>query len=545
MKQFLVAVTVLVGVLGGISGVTHTIPTAFAQQEQTGPCQIINARFNPNGIQPNLLKLVNGVVTQPPVDLTINTRNCVGKNLRVYLLAQAGGESAVDIAANVLTYLNIYGLISQGYEATAFDNNGKVQRDTVKFNFLANEKPCKTSSSKNSFDCIISIQIQDLETKQWIYSSIMPEVYSSITTERTDPQGVLMYECINDSDGTTSGVSICSSHDTIINGGVFGNIVGQRGDWKFVGATGWAAVNAAGEPIAIDGVTDFNTDSPCYDPNLNEGSGGYIAGCTALLAPLPGIEKVDASFTFGRYINAVVRLAIGLIVVFAVVMMIIQGFQYLTEGSISGKAMSKQKLTNALIGVLIALGMFIILATINPNLLNLEPQIDQVDVSFDDENGDSGAPLGQDTPGQKTSPKCPEGFRDVSGIMVCQKIAGNVEKLVAAAKADGFDITGYGFRDPAKQIEIRRKNCGTSNYDIYEKPSRQCTPPAARPGSSRHENGFAIDFKERGKQTVCYSVNPNRATCKDPLYLWLVNNAQKFGLSNRTSEPWHWSTDGK
>ncbi|HJW61416.1 MAG TPA: hypothetical protein VJ931_17430, partial [Actinomycetota bacterium] len=31
-------------------------------------------------------------------------------------------------------------------------------------------------------------------------------------------------------------------------------------------------------------------------------------------------------------------------------------------------------------------------------------------------------------------------------------------------------------------------------YDVYQRPSRECSPPTARPGSSKHETGLAVDL---------------------------------------------------
>ena len=123
----------------------------------------------------------------------------------------------------------------------------------------------------------------------------------------------------------------------------------------------------------------------------------------------------------------------------------------------------------------------------------------------------------------------------VGGIYVNKSIAGNVRNLLNAATAAGFNLRGGGYRDPASQIATRRANCGPTYYDIYEKPSSQCTPPTARPGRSMHERGMAIDFTSSGRLITSRS---------DPAFVWLRNNASRFGLYNLPSEPWHWSTNG-
>lgn len=123
----------------------------------------------------------------------------------------------------------------------------------------------------------------------------------------------------------------------------------------------------------------------------------------------------------------------------------------------------------------------------------------------------------------------------VNGIQVHRSIAANVSSLLAAAAADGIHLSGGGYRSSAGQIQTRRNNCGSSHYAIYEMPSSQCRPPTARPGSSMHEQGLAIDFTQGGRIL-------NRSSSG---FRWLQSNAGRFGLKNLPSEPWHWSTNGR
>jgi probable HAF family extracellular repeat protein len=125
---------------------------------------------------------------------------------------------------------------------------------------------------------------------------------------------------------------------------------------------------------------------------------------------------------------------------------------------------------------------------------------------------------------------------EVRGITVNAAIAGPVEDLLAAAEADGLDFSGGGYRSAERQIELRRQHCGTSYYAIYEAPSSSCSPPTARPGRSLHERGLAIDFNCDGDL-----VRSRESRC----FAWLDANANRFGLYNLPSEPWHWSLTGQ
>jgi hypothetical protein len=118
-----------------------------------------------------------------------------------------------------------------------------------------------------------------------------------------------------------------------------------------------------------------------------------------------------------------------------------------------------------------------------------------------------------------------------TSISVHRAIAGQVAALVAEARAAGVPLDGWGYRDTARQIELRRAHCGEGVAAVFEAPAGSCRPPTARPGRSMHERGLAVDFK-------------NSSTRATPCYQWLAANAARFGLFNLPSEPWHWSTDG-
>lgn len=105
---------------------------------------------------------------------------------------------------------------------------------------------------------------------------------------------------------------------------------------------------------------------------------------------------------------------------------------------------------------------------------------------------------------------------DVPGGKVDASIADNVKKMMEAAKKDGIELKiSSSFRSRAEQEKL---------YAAYQNGTGNL---AAKPGSSNHESGLAIDFQ-----------NTTGA------YDWLKKNAGQFGLKNLPSEPWHYSTTG-
>jgi hypothetical protein len=123
----------------------------------------------------------------------------------------------------------------------------------------------------------------------------------------------------------------------------------------------------------------------------------------------------------------------------------------------------------------------------------------------------------------------------VRGIPIHRSIADELDAMLASAAADGVTISGSGYRNSRRQIELRVQNCGSSPFDIYQRSPAECAPPTARPGTSMHERGLAVDLTSGGRAIT------SRA---DPAFVWLAANAGRFGFRNLPSEPWHWSTTG-
>jgi hypothetical protein len=126
---------------------------------------------------------------------------------------------------------------------------------------------------------------------------------------------------------------------------------------------------------------------------------------------------------------------------------------------------------------------------------------------------------------------CADGTR----VVVDASLGLSLQFLINDAAAAGVGLCGSGFRSYAEQVELRRAHCGTSDDSVFVAPPSTCSPPTARPGTSNHEDGLAIDFS-------CADGQP--MTHASPCYQWLAANAINYGLLNLPSEPWHWSVSG-
>lgn len=126
----------------------------------------------------------------------------------------------------------------------------------------------------------------------------------------------------------------------------------------------------------------------------------------------------------------------------------------------------------------------------------------------------------------------------VQGITINTSMSAQLNNLLNEAEKSGFNFTGYGFRSLGDQVAVRKRNCGSSQYAIYEMPSGQCSPRTAIPGTSEHEQALAVDFGEEGFSIQSYS---------SPEHLWLAANGKRFNFLPLKSgdEAWHFSLTGR
>lgn len=272
-----------------------------------------------------------------------------------------------------------------------------------------------------------------------------------------------------------------------------------------------------------------------------------------LLAPIGNLT--EAPDNVGDYFNVIFKIIIGLCAVLAVIMIVIGGIQYMGSESIFGKTESKSRIMAAILGLLIALGAYALLNTINPDLLGGKGvTIKQVSAEIDEAPilSDINTPIPSGTSNsftyckggvRKTAVKTKEGY-----MTFCSTYSSKLQLMISDAyhSSPSIVLSGGAFRDAASQIAARKNNCA----DVYNTPPNQCHPPTAKPGTSAHENGLAVDFTCDGKlinwQTnknatdyqPKYSINQDTKKC----FNWLSSNASKYGFKNYSKENWHWST---
>jgi len=96
------------------------------------------------------------------------------------------------------------------------------------------------------------------------------------------------------------------------------------------------------------------------------------------LAPLPGTGSSNApgaTVELATYLPGIFRLSIAAAGALAVIMIVIGGVQYISTDAISGKSEGKERIQNALVGLLLAIASYAILYTINPNTVKFNLSI--------------------------------------------------------------------------------------------------------------------------------------------------------------------------
>lgn len=290
-----------------------------------------------------------------------------------------------------------------------------------------------------------------------------------------------------------------------------------------------------------NGTDNYN----CY--TLLEGFGGEDGRLNTITIEKDGL---------GKYLESIMTYFLMIVTIAAVFFMIYGGILYLTTDIVNKKAEGREVITRVVIGLIFVFSVWTIMNSINSGLLknSLNFSLEGIGVAIKGAvtgstppSGSSTAPVGTGPGGTSTSStpqtppitisgSCSSGVVEVqNGIKLCSNVAQKMKDLLAFATKEGINLQLVsGFRDPQRQIELRRKNCGPSNYDIYQKPSRLCNPQTAIPGTSNHEKGVAVDFQNMSSKNANYD--------------WLTKNAPAFGFYNdyaKTKEYWHWSTNGR
>jgi hypothetical protein len=146
--------------------------------------------------------------------------------------------------------------------------------------------------------------------------------------------------------------------------------------YRCVSVTGQGVCVLPDSPLITGGTSSTSASTPGAAPaavpftSITPKLGVEIPGLTLSPAIKAG-ETVSLPF-LAQYINAAYRYMVTIVLIVSIVMVVYGGFRYLVGASMGDIKAGKKIIMDALGGMLIVLGAYMILNTINPNTLNLK-----------------------------------------------------------------------------------------------------------------------------------------------------------------------------
>lgn len=237
-------------------------------------------------------------------------------------------------------------------------------------------------------------------------------------------------------------------------------------------------------------------------PQTSAAPTGSSSGFTAL-APIPGLTdptsatSVINSRSLANFFNNLYKYLIGLAATLAVIMIIWGGLEISTKDSVSKHSDGKERITQAILGLILVLSPVLVFSIINPSILNLSLNL---------------PPINLMTPPISAPPPPQSGCNDPSLTIEQQKACASAQKVIGTNPSSGAgseDLKYYfgGGNEVYKQtLADQIKSCndagGTVSGDsLYrDKTSGQCTSAAEK-------------YAQRNNYTGCKVLVNNTSVC--------------------------------
>ncbi len=154
-----------------------------------------------------------------------------------------------------------------------------------------------------------------------------------------------------------------------------------------------------------------------------------------LLAPIGDAKSINVTDGFGVYAAEMIRIFVGILCTLGVVMFIWGGIQYMSPGSSENKTNGLLRIKNTIYGLLLVLGSYTLLYTINPKLVNLGVSVPSVVLTLMSEPRSSistpeGGPTG---PADVSKVYCPHSGGRAEIAKIAASMVGNVTYRSAGA----------------------------------------------------------------------------------------------------------------
>jgi D-alanyl-D-alanine dipeptidase len=264
-----------------------------------------------------------------------------------------------------------------------------------------------------------------------------------------------------------------------------------------------------------------------------------------LEVPFGEVTKVTGLANYLQVINQYIVTSIGLL---ATVMIMVHGLQWaLASGNSDIISRAKGGIINAITGVVLAFLSFVILNTINTQLTSFdEPALPQTEIR-EDANLDQTAPAA-------SSPGC-DNLKDFSPLMTTYSsvvsFSGSSKKCINEQGYDALERALQLLNDPSNtdyygmklRIASAYRSTDQQNilYQCYQQGcgttvgNHKCTScnKAAKPGSSNHEKGNALDVQWAPRGVIVSKYVSNQGFGNSTFHKeCMVKGSKAFGVVN-------------
>ena len=268
----------------------------------------------------------------------------------------------------------------------------------------------------------------------------------------------------------------------------------------------------------------------------------------------------------GEFISTIYKIAIGVGSILAAVMIILQGMKIVTSGGGEEKTTAYKNIGRTLVGLVLLWGSFLILKTVNPDLVTfnalkikyvepilIEEEEDTVETPVTGDISQTTVIEGDNLSTEQAAERekvLGTNITTLKTVFANRDVAKDVEAVAQELKAKkiGLLITS-GFRPLQDQIKLILDNCKNPPY------SAKCNPKDGRPNtciladkkanSCPHTTGHAVDVwgTENGHQHILQKYctkDPATDPCRqDPYQAAVIAAMKKAGFCVLDSEAWH------
>ena len=233
-----------------------------------------------------------------------------------------------------------------------------------------------------------------------------------------------------------------------------------------------------GVPLVPNGSAAINPNNTIYS-GLSD----------ALSAIGVKVNTITSAGDLGTFINAIIAFITAIMGVIAVIMIMYEGFVYMRSDNVDFKTRTRGNIVKVVLGFLLLLSTYVILKTINPDLLNLVPNLPQLSLLSESQ------------------------YKAITGQSIPTTKQLNTD-VTSAATADGVDPC-------ALQAILKHESGGNANaiaddgnvWSIQNIPSRKAFVLSGKKYSGAT---FTPDINSYGDKNLLNDDSPSKIDTSDP-----------------------------